>query len=76
MVGYYVTCSICLFLLAMMPIWMARTDDPDYPIVVLILLAVIVFVVPFFLKRREREGAATPGKLALTVETLGHEREK
>jgi len=76
MVGYYVTCGICLFLLAMIPIWTARNDDPEYPIIVLLLLAAVVFVVPFFLKRRVREGAAAPGKLAMTVETLGHEREK
>jgi hypothetical protein len=76
MVGYYITCGICLFFLIMIPIWTARPDSPDYPIIVLILLGAVVFLVPVFLKRRVREGAAQPGKLALTVETLGHEREK
>lgn len=75
MVGYYVTSAICLFLLVMIPIWSQRNDAPHYPIFVLILLALVVFLVPIFLRRRAREGAADPGKLAMTVDTLGRERE-
>jgi hypothetical protein len=75
MLGYYITSGTCLFLLAMIPIWTRRSDNPTYPFAVILLLALIVFLVPLFLRRREREGAADPGKLAVTVETLGRERE-
>lgn len=75
MVGYYVTSAICLLFLVMIPIWTQRPDAPHYPVAVLILLAIVVFAVPFFLRRRVREGAADPGKLAMTVDTLGRERE-
>jgi hypothetical protein len=75
MVGYYITSAICLFLLITIPIWTQRADAPHYPIVVLILLGLVVFLVPVFLRRRAREGAADPGKLAMTVDTLGRERE-
>jgi len=70
MVGYYLTSGVCLFLLAMIPIWSARSDQPSYPLPVLVLLAVFVFVVPLVLRRRKREGAATPGALAVTVDNL------
>ena len=75
MVGYYVTTGICLFLLAMIPIWSARHDNPHYPFIVIIGLALVVFIVPLVLKRRQREGAATPGALAVTVESVGGKRE-
>jgi hypothetical protein len=75
MVGYYVTTGICLFLLAMIPIWSPRSDNPSYPFLVIIALAVVVFIVPLVLKRRQREGAATPGALAVTVESVGGKRE-
>lgn len=75
MLGYYITSVICLFFLAVIPIWSQRPDAPHYPIVVLILLGLIVFLVPIFLRRRAREGASDPGKLAMTVDTLGRERE-
>ena len=68
MLGYYITASICLGLLVMMPIWSARADTPSYPILVILLLAVIVFVVPMVLKRRKREGAAVSGELAVRIE--------
>ncbi|MGG5811808.1 hypothetical protein [Falsiroseomonas sp. CW058] len=68
--GYYITSGICLFFLAMIPIWSNRADQPQYPFAVLILLAVIVFLVPVMLRRRRREGAAAPGALAVTVENL------
>jgi hypothetical protein len=68
--GYYISSGICLFLLAMIPIWSSRGEQPQYPIVVLVLLAVVVFVVPVMVRRRRREGAAAPGKLAVTVDNL------
>jgi hypothetical protein len=68
MLGYYITASICLGLLVMMPIWSARTDTPSYPFVVILLLALIVFVVPMVLRRRKREGAAVAGELPVRIE--------
>lgn len=68
MLGYYITASICLGLLVMMPIWSARNDTPTYPFVVILLLALIVFVVPMMLKRRKREGAAVAGELPVRIE--------
>ncbi len=76
MVGYYVTTGICLLLLTLIPVWSARPDNPNYPLIVIILLAVIVFIVPLVLKRRQREGAAAPGALAVTVESVGGRREE
>jgi len=75
MLGYYITSGICLFFLVMIPVWSARSDNPHYPFAVILVLAVIVFVVPLVLKRRKREGAASPGALAVTVETVGGKRE-
>lgn len=66
--GYYITASICLGLLVMMPIWSARNDTPSYPLPVIVLLAVVVFVVPLVLRRRKREGAAVAGELAVRIE--------
>ncbi len=70
MVGYYLTSAVCLFLLAMIPIWSARADQPQYPFVMIALLVLIVFAVPMTLRRRKREGAAAPGALAVTVDNL------
>jgi len=66
--SYYITASICLGLLVMMPIWSARNDTPTYPFAVIVLLAVVVFVVPMVLRRRKREGAAVAGELAVRIE--------
>lgn len=68
MLGYYITASICLGLLVMMPIWSARPETPSYPFFVILLLAVIVFVVPMVLRRRKREGAAVAGELPVRLE--------
>ena len=68
MVSYYVTASICLGLLVMMPIWSARNETPSYPFVVILLLAAIVFIVPMLLRRRKREGAAVAGELPVRIE--------
>lgn len=68
--GYYITAAICLFFLVMIPIWTQRGDQPQYPVYVIILLAVFVFVVPLVLRRRKREGAAQAGALAVTVDNV------
>lgn len=70
MLGYYVTSAVCLFLLAMIPIWSQRPDQPHYPFAVVLLLALIVFLVPLMLRRRKREGASDPGALPVTVDNL------
>lgn len=70
MLGYYITSAICLFLLVMIPIWSNRGDNPTYPFLVIVALAIIVFVVPIVLRRRRREGASDPGALAVTVDNL------
>ena len=66
--SYYVTASICLGLLVMMPIWSARNDAPTYPLAVILLLALVVFAVPILLRRRKREGAAAAGELPVRIE--------
>jgi hypothetical protein len=68
MVGYYITTAACLFLLAMMPIWSPRLATETYPIGVILLLGVAVLLVPVFVRRRRREGAATPGELPVSLE--------
>ncbi len=67
MVSYYVTAGACLFLLTMMPMWSSRPDQ-TYPIWVIGLLAVVVLLVPLFVRRRRREGAAAPGDPTVTIE--------
>jgi hypothetical protein len=70
MLGYTITSAICLFLLVMIPIWSEQGQQPQYPFAVILFLAVIVLAVPMVLRRRRREGAADPGALAVTVDTL------
>lgn len=70
MLGYYVTAAICLFLLVMIPIWSDAGSQPQYPFVVIAMLALTVFIVPIALRRRKREGAADPGALPVTVDNL------
>ncbi len=68
MIGYYVTSAICLFLLFMIPIWSPRTENQVFPIWVILLLAVVVFLVPIMIRRRKREGAAMPGEIPVHLE--------
>jgi beta-lactamase regulating signal transducer with metallopeptidase domain len=70
MLGYYITAGISLALLVMIPIWSPTGAQPTYPIWVIMLLAIIVFVVPLVLKRRRRDGAAQTGELAVRVEEV------
>lgn len=67
MVGYYVTAACCLFLLVMMPVWSGRSDQ-TYPFWVIALLGVVVLLVPVFVRRRRREGAAAPGDPTVSME--------
>ncbi|SFK99035.1 hypothetical protein [Falsiroseomonas stagni] len=68
MVGYYVTAACCLFLLVMMPIWSGRSDQSTYPFWVIALLGLVVLLVPVFVRRRRREGAAAPGDPTVSME--------
>ena len=70
MVGYYVTATICLGLLVMIPIWSPNGAQPAYPIWMILMLAMVVMVVPMVLKRRRREGAAQAGELAVRLEEV------
>jgi MFS superfamily sulfate permease-like transporter len=56
---YWVMSGICIFLLAMIPIWTARPDMPSYPFLVLLLLGAIVVAVPLLFRDkrpRRRKG--------------------
>jgi hypothetical protein len=48
--SYYIGSAICLFFLAMIPIWTAGSDNPSYPFGVLAVLAVLVVVVPMMFR--------------------------
>jgi hypothetical protein len=50
MIGYIVTTGTCLFLLAMIPIWSNHSEQPTYPLAVILLLAAVVVLVPLLLR--------------------------
>ena len=55
---YAITSAVCLFLLAMIPIWSSHGEQPHYPFWVILLLALLVIIVPMLLRRGRRDGAA------------------
>lgn len=67
MFTYYVTVACCLFLLVMLPLWSGRPDQQGYPFSVIVLLGFLAMVVPMFIRRRKREGSATPGDLGVSI---------